>query len=161
MDIFTKITERSVKVAAIVAGVFLLLNMLLIVANVLYRIDGGVIIGVYELVEITIGVAAALAISYTGLKKGHVVVDMLLSRLSERPQAIVNRVYSIISFGFLALIAWGGLNVTIERFISGEVSTYFQIPLWPFRSIWLIGLLLFIAVIFRDIFKNSKKEGRA
>lgn len=153
MNRFNKIIRRIGGGGVSIASVFLMAMAILIVSNIIYRFFGGAILVTYELVELFAGIAAALALGYTTLAKRHVVINILLSRFSQRTQTILGIFTGIIGLGFWALITWGSIDVLSKKGIM-EVTLNNGIPLFPFRSLWVIALLFFSLILLTDIINS-------
>jgi TRAP-type C4-dicarboxylate transport system permease small subunit len=120
--------------------------MVLIVANIIYRLTGHVITGSYELSELLIVVTVAFALGYAAVQKSHVVVKILVSRFPQRWQAILEAFTSFLSMGTWAVIAWASSLIFLERWLTEE-SEMLLIPFLPFRMVLLFGLVL-IALVY-------------
>jgi TRAP-type C4-dicarboxylate transport system permease small subunit len=129
---------------------FLVAMMLLVLANVIYRLFGHAVFGSYELSEMMVVVTVAFALAYAAAKKSHVVVRIIVSRFPRRAQALTEAVMSLLSLGTWAVIAWAGTIVMSERWL-GEKTELLLVPLLPFRVFWLIGLILFCLVYLLDM----------
>jgi TRAP-type C4-dicarboxylate transport system permease small subunit len=139
-----------------VGAVALAGTMMIIVANVIYRAFGGVIVGTYDLVEITIVIVAAFSIADTELHKRHTSVDAVTTHLSERAQFRMENGCNLISFCYWGIIAWGSAKLTIEKAQLGEVTELLKISIIPFRAFWVFGLILICLVIIYNCYCNFK-----
>jgi len=139
-----------------VGAVFLTAMMLLIVANVVYRLLGHVIAGSYELSELMIVVTAAFALGYAALEGSHVAVRVLTSRFSRRVQLVLGAVMAFISLGVWGVIAWTGTSVVTERWLS-ERTDLLEVPFLPFRLIWILGLGLVCLVYLAEVVQTLRK----
>ena len=153
MDYFANVIRRIGGIGTTVGAVFLIGVMLLIVANIVYRILGGVIAGTYELIGLLIVVTAAFAIVYAALERGHVAVNIIVSRLPQRPRAILESFTLVIGLGLWALIAWGSVRLISESVLVREKTVLLGVPFLPFRCFWELGLLLFCLVLLIDLVK--------
>ena len=158
MDYFAKIIRSIMKLGLVISGVFIMFNILIVVASVLYRFSGVVIRGTYELIEITIGVSIMFALCYTTMMKGHIDVDILVTRLPRRIQKIIECLSSILSIGFWILIAWASLGVLLERLPIGEISQELKIPLLPLRGLWIFSLILGCLILLLNIYETLFRE---
>ena len=101
----------------------------------------------------------SLAFGYVLLHKGHVRVDVLYMRFSDRMKAIVDVilwfVFFLPSIGFLG---YAGFNWMEHAWRTHERSmlTYWYPPMAPIRTIVFIGLVLFflqgLATLYRDFY---------
>jgi len=146
MEYFARLVRRINGVGVALGAAFLVGMMALIVANIIYRLAGHVITGSYELSELMIVVTVAFALGYAGFQKSHVAVGILVSRLPQRWQAILEALTSFLSMGTWAVIAWASSLIFFERWLTEE-SEMLLIPFLPFRIVLLFGLIL-IALVY-------------
>lgn len=156
MGIFTKIIRRILDTGMGIGSIFLLAMMVLIVANIVYRMTGHVIKGSYELCELFIVVAASFALGYAALHKAHVDVNIVVAKLPQKVQAILKVVTSFLAMATWALTAWAGSKILIERW-STEESEMLLVPFYPFRTVLFLGLIL-IALIYLIDLVSAVKE---
>jgi len=148
LNFFRRLSTDSVAIGA----AFLVGMMVLVVANIIYRLFGHVIPGSFELSELMIVVAVASALGYAAVHKSHIVVKIVVSRFSQRWQAIIEVLMSLISLATWAVIAWASFNVLSQRWLT-EVTDLLDIPYLPFRMIFVVGLVLLCLVYVTDLFR--------
>jgi len=148
LNFFRRLSTDGVAIGA----AFLVGMMVLVVANIIYRLFGHVIPGSYELSELMIVVAVASALGYAAVHKSHIVVKIVVSQFSQRWQAIIEVLMSLISLATWAVIAWASFNVLSQRWLT-EVTDLLDIPYLPFRMIFVLGLVLFCLVYVTDLFR--------
>jgi TRAP-type C4-dicarboxylate transport system permease small subunit len=156
MGTFTKIIRRILDAGMAIGSAFLLAMMVLIVANIIYRMTGHVIKGSYELSELFIVVTASFALGYAALHKSHVDVNIVVDKLPQRLQAILSAVTSFLTMATWALTAWAGSIILTDRW-SSEESEMLLIPFYPFRTVLLIGLILVALVYLIDMILAVKE----
>jgi TRAP-type C4-dicarboxylate transport system permease small subunit len=81
MNLYDKIMDRVVTYTTYIGTVALAVVMLIITANVFYRLTGGVIAGTYDLIETVVVCVAAFALPNCELAKKHTNVDMLIMHM--------------------------------------------------------------------------------
>jgi TRAP-type C4-dicarboxylate transport system permease small subunit len=132
---------------SIAAGV-LAVMMFLTATDVLLRyFFNRPILGSVEMTEFLMAILVSLGLGYCTLSKGHVTVDLLISRFSPRAQAIINSITCLVSFGLIALITWRCIlyiSVVRDPLIT---SAALHIPTFPFVAIVAFGLALFCLVL--------------
>jgi len=106
-----------------------------------------------------------LAFGYVMLHKGHVRVDVLYTRFSDRLKAIMDVilwfVFFLPSIGFLG---YAGFNWMVHAWATHERSmlTYWYPPMAPVRTIVFIGLVMFflqgLATLYRDLYKAVRRK---
>ncbi len=156
MNRFTRIMEWMGRSGRFVSMVFLLLNMLIVVASIIYRLWGGALAGSYEMIEITIGATVSFALCYAALSKEHLVIDILINRFHGRTRAIVDCFSLLVTLVFLAWMAWAGGDTVMQRLNTEETETL-GIPVMPFRLMWVLGLIVFCLVVIKDILISFKE----
>ena len=152
MDYVANIFRRLNRGGMAIGAAFLTGMMVLIVANIIYRLSGHVIPGSYEISELMIVVAVAFALGYAAVEKSHVVVKIVVSRFPQRWQSILEAFMSLISLATWAVIAWASVNVLSARWLTEETDLL-DVPYLPFRIVWVLGLVMFCLVYLTDLFR--------
>ncbi len=145
------LTWRTAQVAQIVlAGV-----MFLIVANVISRRLFTPVPGTVELVEMSGAVLLAMAVAYTAIMKGHIMVGVLVDRFSPRVQAIVDLVVNTVSLYFSFLLARETFAFAAKMMQRGWATGHLNLPIAP--SIYLVafGFAMLALVLFRDVLTSA------
>lgn len=127
--------------------------MLLIMANIVFRLSGRVIPGSYELSEIMSVVIIGFALGYTALKRGHVNITFVISRFSQRTRLILDAITTVLSIVILASIAWVSVGITYDKALLGERTSILLVSYIPFRYAWVFGLVLFCFVLLIDLYQ--------
>lgn len=136
-----------------IAVVALSFMMLITVADVILRLFGRPILGVYEIVGLSGGIVIGFAIPFTSWKRGHVYIDILTDRLpviGKNIMMICTRIVVIILFFFIGINLF---SLAAEYRTVREVSQTIRLPLYPF--VYAIGVASFAEcyVILCDILK--------
>ena len=160
MERFSNIIGRIVRGGTIGGSIFLLVVVLIIVINVIIRFFGHMIPGHYELVSLITVISIAFSLSYTAIHKGHIAMNIVVSRLSKRNQIILGAFTTVVSIAVWATITWASIMV-IQNKMFKEVSNMLLIPYLPFRCIWVLGLILYCLVLVTDLFMTKKREKHA
>ena len=128
-------------------GMFLLIPMMLLTAaDVIGRaVWTRPIPGAVELSSYMLNVFILLGVAYTHQARGHVRVSMLISRLPEMAEIILDIITTLLSLFIIAILAWQGWVVGIEE---TSVSDMLRIPQMPFRLlVSLAGLFLCLELL--------------
>jgi len=106
-----------------------------------------------------------LAFGYVMLHKGHVRVDVLYTRFSDRMKAIMDVILFFVFFvPAIGSLIYSGYNWMIHAWVAGERSmlTYWYPPMAPVRTIVFIGLSLFflqgLATLYRDLYMAVRSK---
>ncbi len=131
--------------------------MFLTCADVIMRAFGHPIFGAVEISGFLATTALACALPYTHSMKGHVGVDMLVRRMSDRGQAIVDFITGTLSMVLFGLISWQSFVYAGSMKQSGEVSMTLEFPAYIF--IYFIGFAfsVFTLAILLDVIQYIKK----
>jgi TRAP-type C4-dicarboxylate transport system permease small subunit len=150
MGKFADIIQRISRIGAIIACSFLLGTMMLIVVSIITRSWGEAIAGAWELTKLLMVVTVAFSLGYTALMKGHIIVNILESRLPEKSRIIIGIFNSIICMAALVGMIWAGAILLKDRW-STEQTDILGVYFAPFRVVWLVGLTLFFFILLIDL----------
>ncbi|TFH34992.1 MAG: TRAP transporter small permease subunit [Dehalococcoidia bacterium] len=106
-----------------------------------------------------------LAFGYVMLHKGHVRVDVLYARFSDRLKAIMDVILFFVFFvPAIGSLIYSGYNWMIHAWVAHERSmmTYWYPPMAPIRTIVFVGLVLFflqgLATLYRDLYMAVRSK---
>lgn len=140
-----------------IAALAIVLMMLITSLDVMLRLFGSPIPGVYEIVGLLGSLAIAFALAYTSIEKGHIAVEVLVQRLPQRVQSGITILYSAVACLFFLLSSWVCVDFAMELYQSGEVSLTIKMPTYPFVVGIGLGCMLLSLVLFVD-FARSLRE---
>ena len=89
--------------------------------------------------------------------KGHVDVDVLVGKLSERTQAFIGIITGLLSTGLFALITWNTFVFMKNIRNLSTTSAALGIPVFPFVIVVGIGCGLLTLVIFTGLIQTTYK----
>ncbi len=156
METLAVLLNRITKGGLVLGGIFLIAGMLLLMSNIFGRFMHVVIPGSYELFELIMAIPVAFALVHAALQKTHVVVHLIVSRFPPRLGAATEIMTSLLSFAIWALIAWGGAHLAYENGLK-EMTDILEIPVLPFRIIWLFCLFLFCLTYLVDLSRAARR----
>ena len=157
-DILDKTVCGISRVFNTIGVIMLLLMMLLVAVDVCLRyLFNSPIEGVYEAVEFMMAVVFCYSIAYTQRLKGHVSVNLVTMKLSDRNKAIVGSMVSLISFVVFALMTWqsflmAGETMDIAETSTGGIAFLGPLPIYPFMYLTSAACLAFCFELFVDFF---------
>ncbi len=140
--------------------VILFAMMMLTVADVVGRyFFNHPVQGTNEITGLLLVLVAASALAFSQIKKGHIRVDLITSRLSPRGQQILDAIaYFFCLFGS-ALITWQtslrGLNYLHAT--RGNLTETLGVPFSPFMLILGLGFFLLAVVSLIDFIRSLVK----
>ena len=121
-------------------------------ADVILRLFRHPILGTYDLVCFIGALVAALAMADTTIRGGHIAVEILVSRLNARTQAVIYTITHLASIALFAVLAYQSLLLGNSLRASGEVSMTIRIPFYPVLyaisfSCWVVCLVLLVELM--------------
>ena len=138
-NIELKISQWS-KVISLVGLMGLLCLSLLTVGAVLLRAVFGIsILGIYDVSELIVVVVVASCFPLASIRRGHVAVKVLGTKLGERPTHLFNAFSALISLVFFAFLSRQLWNYVSEIMATGENTWIVHIPFYPW---WIVGSIL-------------------
>ena len=139
MEFLDKLGLFLNRLLMIVAGIFLLGMIALTCANILLRYFWFPVRGTFELMGFFGAVAAAFALGYTQVRRGHIAVDVLINTFSEKTRRALGIINGAVGVIFFALVAWQiALKAGTLR-MTGEVTETLRIIYYPFTYAVAIG----------------------
>lgn len=158
IDNFEKRIRSAIRVGIFIGIGFLTAIMLLTVANIIVRgLLGGVIHGAWELSGLILVVVAVFGMLYAELERSNIRIDILVSRLPQRTQEILEMFTSVTSLGIIAIILWA----TADWIIGGAFrnkSAVLGVPHLSFQIIWVSGLLALCLALLLDVLKALRRR---
>ncbi len=131
--------------------VALVFMMALTVADVLMRYCfRAPIPGASELTELMLVVIVFFAIADTHTVKGHVAVDLVISRLAPHTRAVIGFVVSCLSLGLFLVITIENMLEAYAKWNNGETTHLLFIPVSPFFCVIALGCFILSAMLLSD-----------
>jgi len=126
--------------------------IVLITADIVLRfLFNHPIMSSHELVMFMMGISVFTTLSYTATQKGHVRIDLLISRFPERTQKILDNIMLILSAGLFALISQQTIVRATALHAEGLTSSILHIPVYPFYLFAAFGFGLLCLVVLVSI----------
>ena len=131
-----------------IGKVILAAMMFLTFADVFLRyVFNRPITGSYELTEYMMVIVIGFGIAYCAVVKGHITIDIVVSRFPKRAQAIVDSTTCLIGLGLFYLITWQAAVHLKGHFEGGIASVVLLIPTFPFIAALTLGSAMFTLVL--------------
>lgn len=150
ISLFTKFCDR-------IAQIGVMAMLLLVFGNILGRKFWKPIFGAYDYVGFIGAVIVAFSIAYCAMKKGHIQVELLVTRFPKRIQGIIDSVIGILSLGLFCVITWQCVVYGNDMRRTGELSMTAQAPFYPYIYGIAFGCVLLCLVILFDLIKSVNK----
>ncbi len=154
MDLLNRVTRFLNQVLMGIAGLFLGAMIILTCANIFSRVVWLPIKGTYELMGYFGAAATAFALGYTQIKKGHISVDILVLKFSERTQRILDGINCLCCAIFFSLVSWQIAKYAGTLWRTGEVTETLRIIYFPFTYGVALGCGVLALVFLADLLKT-------
>lgn len=106
------------------------------------------ILGSIEITQFMLAICVSFGLAQCTIDKGHVVVDLFVSRLTTRARARLGIVTGMLAFGSCLMVTWQLFNYIVIIKEVNNVSSVLKIPMWPFVALVTFGFILFCFVLF-------------
>ena len=139
---------RIWNITSTVAGVFLIFNMVIIIANiVMRRVLGAPIFGSTEIVSYASLITASLALAQNEWFDGNIRMTIILDMISKRTSRIIQFVdYIICSIAFI-FISYLLVGQALDKYAVADVSVELKLPLFVFAGCLAVGFILLTVCI--------------
>jgi TRAP-type C4-dicarboxylate transport system permease small subunit len=123
------------------AGVAVLAAMMVLTASdvTLRYVFNRPIVGSFDLTEYMMAIVVSFSLAYCAFFKGHVSVDLIVSRLPRRAQAVIDGITGLLGIFIFAMITWQSWVYIKLLFASGLESSVLLIPRYPFAGLVFLG----------------------
>jgi TRAP-type C4-dicarboxylate transport system permease small subunit len=139
------------------AGAVCLVGMaLLTCADVVGRFFRHPIFGSVEIVGFLATLAVAMALPYTHKIEGHIGVEILWQKFSERTRTIMDLCTGILSLGLFILVTWRMAVYARTMQESGEVSMNLEFPEYIVIYAVAFCFVIFTLIIVNDVLKKIR-----
>jgi TRAP-type C4-dicarboxylate transport system permease small subunit len=95
-----------------------------------------------EMTEMLMALIVFLGVGLVTHQRGHIVVDVLTLRLSERARVWLGLVTNILSLGFVMIMVWRLWLQAAFITSKGDTTPIWNIPLWPIAYLIATGSVL-------------------
>lgn len=140
--------------------VVLLLTVVSIVGRSLIFAGLGPIPGDFELVEAGTAFAVLAFLPICQFHRGHVTVDLFLSRAGRRPNALIDAAANLLMTAAAAVLTWRLFLGMLDKRSYGETTFILQFPIWWSYAAALLGAAVFTLVCAYTVLR-SLVESRA
>jgi len=116
--------------------------------------------GSFDLTEFMMVVVVVFGIAHCGVMRGHVRVELVVERLPQRIQAIIDSVTGFLGFGLFSFITWQCfvyLKILID---SGLVSNILDIPVSPFVGVVGLGSAVYTLMLLVNFLESLSQVAK-
>ena len=136
-----------------IGGVILVSMMLITVFDVMLRCIGRPMSGTYDLVALGGALVIGFSVPYATMKKGHIVVDVLVQRLSQRGQNVLAICTRLIVLGVCFMIGWHLVKLGLDYYDKHEGSQTLQLSFYPVAYGLAVGFFMQCLANIAEIFQ--------
>ncbi len=131
MERYISFVRTLSKFANVIAGISICFMIGLTVLDVVLRGFRKPVPGTYELVAFSGALVIGLALPYTSLGKGHVLVDFLILSFPSPVRKVFNIVTRLMGIGLFSVLGLSLIMLALDLRRTGEVSLTLQLPFYP------------------------------
>ena len=111
----------------------------------------------YELTQLMFSITVFSGMAYFGIRKRHIRINLLLSKLPLAAQEVVDTVTYLLSVGMCIVISWQAFAQAQRLYIDGLRTDVWHIPVFPFLILAGIAMGVFVVVLFADFTEYLSK----
>ncbi len=152
MNVIGRILERLALIVLLIGGAGMLMAVFLGTGDVVGTPGfGRPIAGTRELTESTMVLIVFGALAYAQIRRSHIRVELLYTRLSARGKTAMDIVADIAALVFFGLMCWQAVGEAQYSYQIGEVTDgLIEFPLVPARFILVAGTAIMIVRLVFD-----------
>jgi len=134
---------------------FLAMTMLLVTVDVLSRFFfNQPIEGSLEIIRFMLVLVILFSIPYTAVRKQHVSIDIITSKLSDKTRTVLESAMMLIALILSVLVVWRTILYAMSKAKANEMSAILHLPLPPFVLAVAFGFALTACVICIQLLRN-------
>ncbi len=143
---------------SVAAGIILIFMACLTFADIVMRIFGRPIPGVYEVVGF-LGVAvAAFVLPRSSLERAHVGVDFVYEKLSPRPKMFLKVFTRILVAVFFFVASWYFVEMAQSFIVTRSVTMTLKLPFYPVVYVLVFSFLVQGVVSIYQIVQKERER---
>jgi TRAP-type C4-dicarboxylate transport system permease small subunit len=157
--------DLAFKACGVLAGMFLVLIAVVILAQVFGRMAGRMVPGADELAGFFLAASSFLALAYTLRTGGHIRVTLFIGRLAPGPRRLFEAGCLALAAGISGYFAWHAVVMTWESWVFGDRAIgVLPTPLWIPQLAVVLGLAMLtlaLAEALLDVLQGRMPSYRA
>lgn len=143
-SLLDRVLRRLYATCAVLAGLAIITITLAVMVSIGSRALGVYVPGTTEIAGYGMAAAGALGLSHTAINLGHVRVDLILSRLKEKPRHRTELVALVASTVAISFTAWALYRLATTSYRFGDLSSNSDSwPLWIPQLPLALGFVVF------------------
>lgn len=146
------------RIMEILAGAALIIAAVIVVINILLgKLTGTPLKGTYEMVGLCCCVMASMAIPMATLTGGHVSVDIVVASLKPKAQMALDIFGKAVDCCVGVVLTCVCYRFALKMLSTQETTATLNLPVWPFRFLWMLGCALVAIFSLYNITQIPKK----
>ena len=151
MNGFWKFIQSISDKMKFIGAACLVIMTLLTCIDVVGRFLRHPVFGSVEIMSFLGTFAVAMALPLTHKLRGHIGVEIVVTKFSRRVRAFIDLCTSVFSLGLFGLVSWQMFEYSIKFKESGEVSMNLELPEYLIILVVAVCFVIFSIVILNDI----------
>ena len=159
-----KAFERAARYFGLAAAAFLIVMMMVTVADVVLRSLFNIpVFGTFDIVELMMVATIFLAVPATYLREEHIVIDVIDHVAPKRLVDVLRWIGGVLTFVYLAVMGWRMIEPARDKIDFGDVTLDLGIPKYIHWIPILLGTfcsaIAVAAILWRDM-RAARRRGR-
>ena len=154
MSGFWKFIDTISDKMKMIGAACLVIMTLLTCVDVVGRFLRHPVFGSVEIMSFLGTFAVAMVLPLTHKLKGHIGVEIVVTKFSRRFRAFVDLCTAILSLGLFSLVSWQMFEYSVKFKASGEVSMNLELPEYLIIFVVAVCFVVFSIIILKDIIDN-------
>jgi TRAP-type C4-dicarboxylate transport system permease small subunit len=138
----------------VIGAACLVIMTLLTCVDVVGRFLRHPVFGSVEIMSFLGTFAVAMALPMTHAAKGHIGVEIVVSKLSRTVRTIIDLCTSMVSLVLFGLVGWQMYDYSLRFKESGEVSMNLELPEYLIIFVVACTFVVFTIIILKDIIES-------
>ncbi|MBN1832573.1 MAG: TRAP transporter small permease [Deltaproteobacteria bacterium] len=153
--VLIRLSDRISHWMEIFAGVVLVLILVITGCDIVGRIFDRPIPGTYEMVSFAGGLVIGLALPVTSRERAHVIVDIVISRVSSRAGTILHVMTRLMVIALFLLLGYATFRMGIDFRIHMQMTPVLGFPYYPVAYIISGACYIESLVLVADCMKEG------
>jgi TRAP-type C4-dicarboxylate transport system permease small subunit len=156
MGAVEKISHRIGNWGTVMGAVFMLAIALLVTFTVIGRAFHVAFPGTFDLVETMMVVSIAFALVFGQLQDRHLRTELTMERIKGRLKSGLESFLGVLNLFYWVVLLYTGIELGIDRYIGGEETELLEVPVTPFRAVWIFALILMVTLLAMKLINHVK-----
>lgn len=130
------------------------MSLVTVIDVVSHKLFHSSILWAYDLTSLLGLVVLVFALAFTQVKRGHIEIDLVTNRVSERAQLIISSVINLLGVALFAAMTWQMGDFALNLQETGRGSSVQNIPLAPFGYATAFCFLVLCLTLVLQLIKS-------